>query len=409
MEPGRPPPPTVSQVSTARSPSRRTSPSLAAVAVSHGSAADRRRRAVFSPPQSPTAKAAQRVRNAVEERQACKAASFTRDAARGANGGSLVASSAGPALESAASAMFIGEAALYLGPPSKDFKKPRLVHVVRSDDQGTSFDVRQATGVELLCVPRSRLCTRSDADPAVFACAEASARKVGERARVAASTMPAAASSVGPALASATSGMSPDEAVLHLGPLGKDFKKPRLVHVVGSGDQGTFVDVRQATGVVLSRVSRSRLLTKPDADPAVFAAAELTAQRARTRAAAPRLAAAAALRARAGDATSGLAPSPDRLAQVAEAAQEAMSGITARTVCAVCCCTVQEANTVSVVVTDEPPTVWHAKLKATPAMELHAELRAQYTIANNGAADVHPRWTDMHVNLVIDWTGVPAW
>ena len=86
MEPGPPAPPTVSQVSTATSPSRWTFQGQTAVAVSNGSADDRRLRGAFSPPQSPTAKAAQRVRSAAQERQASKAANLTRDAARGADG-----------------------------------------------------------------------------------------------------------------------------------------------------------------------------------------------------------------------------------------------------------------------------------------------------------------------------------
>ena len=167
----------------------------------------------------------------------------------------------------------------------------------------------------------------------------------------------------------------------------------------------------QAFGSVMAKsqacsgVPRTRLSNRSEADPAVFAAAVLAARKLRERTSCT--AASAALRAPTDDGATGLAPSAERLAQVAEAAQEAMIGITARTVCAVCCCTVQEASTVPVVVTEEPPTAWHAKLKATPAMALHAELRAQCTIGDD-AADVHPLWTDMHGNLVVDWTAASA-
>ena len=82
---GLPDPPTVSDVSTARSPSRRSASSPTAVAVSNGSAAHRRLRGTFSPPQSPAARAARHARAALHEQQAAKAANLTRDAARGAS------------------------------------------------------------------------------------------------------------------------------------------------------------------------------------------------------------------------------------------------------------------------------------------------------------------------------------
>jgi len=76
--------PAVSGVNIERAPSRRAASSPTALAVSNGSAAHRRLRGAFSPPQSPTARAAQRARAAAQDRQASKAANVTRDAARGA-------------------------------------------------------------------------------------------------------------------------------------------------------------------------------------------------------------------------------------------------------------------------------------------------------------------------------------
>lgn len=276
------------------------------------------------------------------------------------------------------------EAVLYLGRPGKDFKKPRLAHVVVGSEDGTPVDIRLAAGAQISGVPRARLCTKAEADPATFAAAEGAAQRARTRKARAAATA-AAALADAPTTAPAPPALSIGDAVLYLGPPGTDFKKPRLVHVVGAG-LGAACDVRQATGVEVSGVPRARLRTSAEADPAAFAAAELTAQTAARRAAAPA--------ARRGVGATSLAPSADRLVQIAEAAQDAMRDITARTVCAVCCCTVQETTTVPVVVTDEPPAAWHAKLKATPAMGLHAELRAQYTIGGD-TTDVHPRWTEM--------------
>ena len=288
---------------------------------------------------------------------------------------------------------------LYLGPLGKNYKKPRLVHIVGSRGPGDAFHVRQANGVEIFGVPRSRLSTRLEAEPAVFQAAELAARKLRERTTATAASA-SMASSAASHVAAAAEPVSNDDDLLYLGPLGTNYKKPRLVHVVGSGGPGNTFDVRQANGVKLSDVPRSRLSTRLEADPAVFQAAELAARRLRERTA-------AAATAPAGPPANGLAPSADRLAQVAEAAQNAISDVTARTVCAVCCCTVQEASTVPVVVTEQPPTAWHAKLKATPAMRLHAELRAQCTIGDD-SADVHPLWTEMCVNLVVNSTAAFA-
>ena len=377
--PGPRAPPAESTTNSERSPSRRAASSPTALAVSNGSAAQRRTRGAFSPPQSTTTRAANQGRAAVRERQASRSANLIRDAARGAGTSvGATASTASSAAASAAPATSIDVNVLYLGPLGKNYKKPRLVHVVGSVGPGDAFDVRQANGVELSGVPRSRLSTRLEADPAVFEAAELAARKLRQRATP---------------VAAAAETASNDDDFLYLGPLGTNYDKPRLVHVVGSGGPGNTFDVRQANGVKLSGVPRSRLSTRLESDPAVFQAAELAARKVRERTAA---------------AANGLAPSADRLAQVAEAAQRAVSDITARTVCAVCCCTVQEASTVPVVVTEQPPTGWHAKLKATPAMGLHAELRAQYTIGDD-SADVHPLWTEMCVNLVVNSTAAFAW
>ena len=464
--PGPRAPPAESTTNSERSPSRRAASSPTALAVSNGSAAQRRTRGAFSPPQSTTTRAANQGRAAVRERQASRSANLIRDAARGAGTSvGATASTASSAAASAAPATSIDVNVLYLGPLGKNYKKPRLVHVVGSVGPGDAFDVRQANGVELSGVPRSRLSTRLEADPAVFEAAELAARKLRERATPVAAAAETASNnddflylgplgtnykkprlvhvvgSVGPGdafdvrqangvelsgvprsrlstrleadpavfeaaelaarklreratpVAAAAETASNDDDFLYLGPLGTNYDKPRLVHVVGSGGPGNTFDVRQANGVKLSGVPRSRLSTRLESDPAVFQAAELAARKVRERTAA---------------AANGLAPSADRLAQVAEAAQRAVSDITARTVCAVCCCTVQEASTVPVVVTEQPPTGWHAKLKATPAMRLHAELRAQYTIGDD-SADVHPLWTEMCVNLVVNSTAAFAW
>ena len=340
-----------------------------------------------------------------------------------------------PTVSAAPAAMSIDVNVLYLGPLGKNYKKPRLVHIVGSRGPGDAFHVRQANGVEIFGVPRSRLSTRLEAEPAVFQAAELAARKLRERTTATAASA-SMASSAASHVAAAAEPVSNDDDLLYLGPLGTNYKKPRLVHVVGSGGPGNTFDVRQANGVKLSDVPRSRLSTRLEADPAVFQAAELAARRLRERTAAAATAPAgppanglapsanrptqvaeaaqnaisdvtAAATAPAGPPANGLAPSADRLAQVAEAAQNAISDITARTVCAVCCCTVQEASTVPVVVTEQPPTAWHAKLKATPAMRLHAELRAQYTIGDD-SADVHPLWTEMCVNLVVNSTAAFA-
>ena len=426
MQPGDAPgpraPPAESTIDPDRSPSRRAASSPTALAVFNGSAAQRRTRGAFSPPQSTTTRAANQGRAAVRERQASRSANLVRDAARGA--GTSVGSTdatASSAAASAAPATSIDVNVLHLGPPGKNYKKPRLVHVVGSGGPGDAFHVRQANGVEIFGVPRSRLSTRLEADPAVFRAAELAARKlravasasISSSASAASTSMASPASAASASMASSASAASAsmaspaaetetvtnDDKLLYLGPLGKNYKKPRLVHIVGSRGPGNTFDVRQANGVKLSDVPRSRLSTRLEADPAVFQAAELAARKLRT---------AAAATAPAGPPANGLAPSADRLAQVAEAAQNAISDITARTVCAVCCCTVQEASTVPVVVTEQPPTGWHAKLKATPAMGLHAELRAQYTIGDD-SADVHPLWTEMCVNLVVNSTAAFAW
>ena len=60
-----------------------------------------------------------------------------------------------------------------------------------------------------------------------------------------------------------------------------------------------------------------------------------------------------------------LAPGPERLAQVATAAAEAMRSISVRAPCAVCCCSVQEADTVPVSVSESPNPLWLAKLKVS--------------------------------------------
>ena len=550
MQPGDAPgpraPPAEPTINLERSPSRRATSSHTALAVSNGSAAQRRTRAAFSPPQSATTRAASQARAAVRERQASRSANLVRDAARGA--GTSVGSTdatASSAAASAAPATSIDVNVLHLGPPGKNYKKPRLVHVVGSGGPGDAFHVRQANGVEIFGVPRSRLSTRLEADPAVFRAAELAARKLREvasasissSASAASASMASPASAASASMASSASAASAsmaspaaetetvtnDDELLYLGPLGKNYKKPRLVHIVGSRGPGNTFDVRQANGVKLSDVPRSRLSTRLEADPAVFQAAELAARKLREVAsastsssasaasasmaspasaasasmassasaasasmaspaaetetvtnddellylgplgknykkprlvhivgsrgpgntfdvrqangvklsdvprsrlstrleadpavfqaaelAARKLRTAAAATAPAGPPANGLAPSADRLAQVAEAAQNAISDITARTVCAVCCCTVQEASTVPVVVTEQPPTGWHAKLKATPAMGLHAELRAQYTIGDD-SADVHPLWTEMCVNLVVNSTAAFAW
>ena len=66
-----------------------------------------------------------------------------------------------------------------------------------------------------------------------------------------------------------------------------------------------------------------------------------------------------------GGAGPSLAPRPTRLAHVATAAAEAMRSISARVPCAVCCCSVQEAATVPVTVSERPNPRWLAKLKVS--------------------------------------------
>ena len=191
--------------------------------------------------------------------------------------------------------------------------------------------------------------------------------------------------------------LAPGDSVLCLGQPDKPYKVPRLVEVIANKDSGRSCDVRLPDDKLLLGVARSQLRSKGEANPDTFAKASSNALRARRRRAAAELAARNA-RPEASSSlahdSQGLAPSSDRLAEIANAAQDAMSAITARAVCAVCCCTTQEANTVAVVVSEEPPTAWHSKLTVTPAMNLHAELRAQYAIGEDGA-DVHPLWTEM--------------
>jgi len=304
-----------------------------------------------------------------------------------------------------------GDSVLHVGDQRKPNKVVRAVEVVGSNDGANSYDVRLPNNKLLLGVPRSHLRSEEQANPETFAKARGSASRARRRRK-------ASASLATPAGALALALHITDE-VLYLGPSGKDFKKPRLVHITGIGDDGASCDIRQANGVEHSSVPRLRLLPRSEADPAVLAAAELTAATARTTLAVAELAATSdAESAAAADplatpscaSATGLAqeptvlvPSPDRLAQIAEAAQRAMHDITARAVCAVCCCTVQEADTVSVVVSEEPPPAWHSKLKVTPAMNLHPELRAQYVIGEDGA-DVHPLWTHMCGSHKLDWT-----
>lgn len=66
-----------------------------------------------------------------------------------------------------------------------------------------------------------------------------------------------------------------------------------------------------------------------------------------------------------GPAGPSLAPRPARLAHVATAAAEAMRSISTRVPCAVCCCSVQEAVTAPVIVSERPNPRWLAKLKVS--------------------------------------------
>lgn len=92
--------------------------------------------------------------------------------------------------------------------------------------------------------------------------------------------------------------------------------------------------------------------------------------------------------------TESLTPSPARLAEIGAAAAQDMDDIRNRVACAVCCCSVKEADTSPTLVTEQPPARWLSKLAVLSSMNLHAELRAQYQLQHD-EADVHPQWLDM--------------
>ena len=95
--------------------------------------------------------------------------------------------------------------------------------------------------------------------------------------------------------------------------------------------------------------------------------------------------------------TPPLVPTAQRLVQIATDAADAMRNISDRVPCGVCCCSVQNVDATEVTVSEAPSPPWLTKLKATPAMNLHAELRAQYDLGADDAVDanVHPQWRDM--------------
>ena len=183
--------------------------------------------------------------------------------------------------------------------------------------------------------------------------------------------------------------------VLHRDPGADPAVQPQLAVVVSDGVLFAARGPPTATATVLHDVqlagSGQRLLDVPETHlTAVASAAPALLREARLAAAAT----AAAREAVAAPPT--LAPTPAHLAQVATAAADAMRSITVRVPCAVCCCSVQEADTAKISVSDAPPDGWHTKLKAKVAMNLHPELRAQYDLgAANVDANVHPDWRAM--------------
>ena len=183
--------------------------------------------------------------------------------------------------------------------------------------------------------------------------------------------------------------------VLHQDPDADPLVSPQLAVVISDGVLFAARTSPPAAATVLHDVqltgSGQRLLDVPDSHLTAVTIADPDHVRE------ARLAAAAAAAAREADeAPPPLAPTPAHLAQVATAAADAMRSITVRVPCAVCCCSVQEADTAKVSVSDGPPDGWHTKLKVKVAMNLHPELRAQYDLgAANGDANVHPEWRAM--------------
>ena len=184
--------------------------------------------------------------------------------------------------------------------------------------------------------------------------------------------------------------------VLHQDPDADPRVTPQLAVVISDGVLVAARGSPPATATVLHDVqltgSERRLLDVPVNHLTAVATANPDHVREARLAAAATAAAARA----ADEAPPSLAPTPARLAQVATAAADAMRSITVRVPCAVCCCSVQEADTAKVSASEAPPDGWHTKLKVNVAMNLHPELRAQHDLgAANSDANIHPEWRAM--------------
>ena len=174
--------------------------------------------------------------------------------------------------------------------------------------------------------------------------------------------------------------------------MGRRLVQPQLA-VVTSLDSS-----REAATVQLTGSERVFTVPITELQPVALAAADVVA---RARAHAERVGQRRRRLRRLADAQVGvtppLVPTAQRLIQIATDAADAMSNISDRTACGVCCCSVQNVDSAEVSVSEAPNPSWLTKLTATPAMNLHAELRAQYDLGADDAVDanVHPQWRDM--------------
>ena len=89
-----------------------------------------------------------------------------------------------------------------------------------------------------------------------------------------------------------------------------------------------------------------------------------------------------------------LTPTAKRLAEIGRKAAADMSEISKRCPCAVCACGVQTTDTTQIKLTEAPPAKWVNKLRATPEMQLHPDLRTQYQLRDD-LGDVHCVWKTM--------------
>ena len=318
-----------------------------------------------------------------------------------------------------------GDEVLFLGMPGHEWKKPKSAKVIDvhalvtagASDARLRVRLRDGSLTEFADVTRSRLLSVDEAPADQLRRAREAARKGRER-RARLSTAPsqqsvrhtAPAPALAPApevdLAAVTAGMSAlsvagatvadftvgCKVLSHTGRNGHrlTLSQPGVVSSLDTPRGTATVQLTGSNRVVTVPVSELRLAELADADE--IARADAAAERAGRRR--RRLS-------RVVDASTAegplLVPTTQRLVQIATDAADAMKNISDRVPCGVCCCSVQVVDTVEVSVSEAPKPSWLAKLEATPDMNLHAELRAQYDLGADDAVDknIHPQWRKM--------------